>query len=55
MFEVKTSQFLFVTSIVRELTPGVDYVAVPASASQIAILPLKPLKEYTGLHGGTDQ
>jgi len=47
MFEVKTSQFLFVTSIVRELTPGVDYVAVPASASQIAILPLKPLKEYT--------
>jgi pimeloyl-ACP methyl ester carboxylesterase len=47
MFEVTTSQFLFVTSIVRELTPGVDYVAVPASASQIAILPLKPLKEYT--------
>ncbi|MDX2419360.1 MAG: hypothetical protein QNK19_18015 [Xanthomonadales bacterium] len=47
MFEVTTSQFLFVTSIVRELTPGVDYVAVPASESQIAILPLKPLKEYT--------
>ena len=47
MFEVTMSQFLFVTSIVRELTPGVDYVAVPASASQIAILPLKPLKEYT--------
>jgi hypothetical protein len=47
MFEVTTSRFLFVTSIVRELTPGVDYVAVPASASQIAILPLKPLKEYT--------
>ena len=47
MFEVTTSQFLFVTKIVRELTPGVDYVAVPASASQIAILPLKPLKEYT--------
>ena len=47
MFEVTTSRKLFVTSIVRELTPGVDYVAVPASASQIAILPLKPLKEYT--------
>ena len=47
MFEVTTSQLLFVTSIVRELTPGVEYVAVPASASQIAILPLKPLKEYT--------
>jgi len=47
MFEVTMSQFLFVTGIVRELTPGVDYVAVPASASQIAILPLKPLKEYT--------
>jgi len=45
MFEVTMSQFLFVTSIVRELTPGVDYVAVPASASQIAILPLKPLKD----------
>jgi len=48
MFEVTMSQFLFVTGIVRELTPGVDYVAVPASASQIAILPLKPLKESTG-------
>jgi pimeloyl-ACP methyl ester carboxylesterase len=47
MFEVTTSQLLFVTSIVRELTPGVEYVAVPASASQIAILPLTPLKEYT--------
>jgi hypothetical protein len=47
MFEVTMVQYLFVTSIVRELTPGVDYVAVPASASQIAILPLKPLKEYT--------
>jgi len=47
VFEVTTSQFIWVTGIVRELTPGVDYVAVPASASQIAILPLKPLKEYT--------
>ena len=47
VFEVTMSQFLFVTGIVRELTPGVDYVAVPASDSQIAILPLKPLKEYT--------
>ena len=47
MFEVTMSQFLFVTGIVRELTPGVDYVAVPAGESQIAILPLKPLKEYT--------
>ena len=47
MFEVTASRFLFVTSIVRELTPGVEYVAVPATASQIAIIPLKPLKEYT--------
>jgi len=47
MFEVTTTQLLAVTSIVRELTPGVEYVAVPASASQIAILPLKPLKEFT--------
>ncbi|MFC1701246.1 hypothetical protein ACFL1J_00625 [Pseudomonadota bacterium] len=47
VFEVTTSQFLFVTSIVRELTPGVDYFATAATASQIAILPLKPLKEYT--------
>jgi pimeloyl-ACP methyl ester carboxylesterase len=47
MFEVTMFQYLFVTGIVRELTPGVDYVAVPASESQIAILPLKPLKEFT--------
>ena len=50
MFEVITSPttgYLAVISIVRELTPGVEYVAVPASASQLAILPLKPLKEYT--------
>ena len=34
MFEVTMSQFLFVTGIVRELTPGVEYVAVPASPAR---------------------
>ena len=47
VFEVTTFQFLFVTSIVRELTPGVDYFARAITASDVAIIPLKPLKEYT--------
>ena len=46
VFQVTTQQFLVVTSIVRELTPGVDFVAV-ASGSSVAIIPLKPLKEYS--------
>jgi len=47
VFEVTTQSFVAVTSIVRELTPWVDYMAVAAGPSVVAILPLKPLKEYT--------
>jgi len=47
VFQVTTQSFVVVTSIVRELTPGVDYVAVAATDSVVAILPLKPLSEYT--------
>lgn len=46
VFQVTTQQFLAVTGIVRELTPGVDFVAV-ASGSSVAIVPMKPLKEYS--------
>ena len=45
VFRVQTQQFLAVTSIVRELTPGVEYTAV-ASGSNVAIVPLQPLAEY---------
>jgi pimeloyl-ACP methyl ester carboxylesterase len=47
VFEVIASRFLFVTSIVEELTPGVDYHAQSITADKVAIIPLKPLKEYT--------
>ena len=48
MFEVSTvfGTIVQVSGIVRELTPGVDYVAV-AQGNNLAILPLKPLKEMT--------
>ncbi len=46
VFQVTTQQFLVVTSIIRELTPGVDFVAV-ASGSNVAIIWLKPLHEYS--------
>ncbi|MCG8465741.1 MAG: Ig-like domain-containing protein [Xanthomonadales bacterium] len=40
-----------VASVVRELTPGAEYVAVPSSVdpdgASIAILPLQPLQELT--------
>lgn len=40
-----------VSSVVRELTPGIDYVAVPSTVdpngASIAILPLRPLQELT--------
>lgn len=45
VFRVQTQQFLVVTSIIRELTPGVEYTAV-ASGSNVAIIPLQPLAEY---------
>ena len=46
VFQVTTQQFVAVTGIVRELTPGVDYVAV-ASGNAVAVVPLKPLPEYS--------
>ncbi len=46
VFQVTTQQFLAVTSIIRELTPGVDFTAV-ASGSVVAIIPLKPLQQYS--------
>lgn len=48
-FEVSTvfGTIVTVSGIIRELTPGVDYVATLASPSTIAILPLLPLKEMT--------
>ena len=47
VFQVTTQSFVVVTSIIRELTPGVDYLAVAATDSIIAIVPLKPLPEYS--------
>ena len=47
LFEVKSESYLFVTEIVQELVPGVDYVATMATNEVLAIIPLKPLKEVT--------
>ena len=51
LFEVTTTQLLAVTGLVRELTPGVDYVTSVAPGGIIAIIPLKPLKELTSYMG----
>jgi len=47
VFQVNTVSLLAVTGIVRELVPGVDYVATAAPGGVIAIIPLKPLQEMT--------
>jgi len=47
VFQVTTAQIVVVTGIVRELVPGVDYVAVAATPSVVAIIPLKPLPELS--------
>ena len=47
VFQVTTQSFVAVTSIVRELTPWVDYVAIAATDSIVAIIPLKPLPEIS--------
>ena len=47
VFQVTTQSFVAVTSIVRELIPWVDYLAVAATDSILAIIPLKPLPEYS--------
>jgi hypothetical protein len=48
LFEVSTvfGTIVIVSGVVRELTPGVDYVTA-VSGNNLAILPLKPLKEMT--------
>ena len=47
VFQVTTQSFVVVTSIIRELTPGVDYVAAAITPSIVGIIPLKPLAEYS--------
>jgi hypothetical protein len=48
-FEVSTvlGTIVIVNGIVRELTPGVDYMINLTETGVLAILPLKPLKEMT--------
>jgi hypothetical protein len=46
VFQVTTQQFLAVTGIIRELTPGVDFTAA-VSGNVLAIVPLQPLDEYS--------
>jgi pimeloyl-ACP methyl ester carboxylesterase len=48
-FEVSTvfGTIVNVSGIIRELTPGVEYVATMATPTVLAIIPLKPLKELT--------
>jgi hypothetical protein len=47
VFQVTAQQFLFVTGIVRELVAGVDFVAAVVAPGVVAIIPLKPLAEYS--------
>ncbi len=47
LFEVDVTQFLYVNSVVRELTPEVDYTAIYVGGGTLVIFPLKPLKELT--------
>ncbi len=46
-FQVTTTPQGATTGVVRELTPGVDYVATMASETTLAIIPLQPLQELT--------
>ncbi len=46
-FEVSSATTGAVTGVIREMTPGVDYVATLADEDTIAIVPLKPLTELT--------
>jgi hypothetical protein len=49
LFEVSFDfpNIVFVSGIVRELTPGVDFVALMATSEALAIIPLRPLKPST--------
>jgi pimeloyl-ACP methyl ester carboxylesterase len=48
-FEVSTvfGTIVNVSGIVREMTPGVEYVATMATPNVLAVIPLQPLKEMT--------
>jgi hypothetical protein len=49
VFEVTTLSYSYVvvTGIVRELTPGVEFVAVAPGGGVLAIVPTQPLKQLT--------
>jgi len=49
MFEVSTifGTIVAVSGIVRELTPGVEYVTAVVSGNVLAIIPIAPLREMT--------
>jgi len=47
VFEVTTQQIVAVTSIVRELVAGVDFVAAAAPGGVLAVVPLSPLPEMS--------
>lgn len=47
VFQVAGPNFLAVSGVVRELTPGVDFFATVAPGGVVAIIPLKPLQETT--------
>ncbi|KAA9130435.1 hypothetical protein F3N42_12055 [Marinihelvus fidelis] len=46
VFQVTTSGIVAVTGIIRELTPGSEFVAV-AQGNVVAVVPLRPLAEYS--------
>ncbi len=46
VFQVTTTGIVGVTGVVRELTPGVDYIAA-SDGGRLAIIPLQPLAEYS--------
>lgn len=46
VFQVQTQGFVIVTGVIRELVPGVDYIAT-SQGNNLVIVPLKPLAEYS--------
>jgi hypothetical protein len=47
VFQVTTSNILFVTGVVRELVPVQDFVAAAITPSVVAIIPTRPLPELS--------
>lgn len=49
LFEVSTvfGTIVIVSGVIRELAPGVDYIATLATSNVLAIVPLQPLSELT--------